>query len=122
MESILTSIKKQLGIEEDYTHFDPELIIYINSSIATLTQMGVGPVEGFTIEDDLATWTDFVGEDPRMKMVPSCIFMKVKLMFDAPQSSIVMETIKQMIAEQEWRLTHAAAEMKQEQEEASQNG
>ena len=63
MESILTSIKKLLGITEDYTHFDDDLIMHINSVFTILTQLGVGPKEGFRIEDEIATWNDFVQTD-----------------------------------------------------------
>ena len=63
MESILTSIKKMLGIPEEYDHFDPDLIMHINSVLSILTQIGVGPSEGFRIEDDLATWEDFLDDD-----------------------------------------------------------
>ena len=69
MESILTSIKKMLGIPEEYDHFDPDLIMHINSVLSILTQIGVGPSEGFRIEDDLATWEDFLGDDTNYEAV-----------------------------------------------------
>ena len=63
MDSILISIKKLLGIEEDYTHFDIDLIMHINSAFMVLNQLGVGPTEGFSISDETATWSDFISED-----------------------------------------------------------
>lgn len=69
MESILTSIKKLLGITEEYEHFDVDIIMYINSAFSVLTQLGVGPEEGFRIEDAGAVWSDFLYDDPRLEMV-----------------------------------------------------
>ena len=104
MESILTSIKKLLGIPEEHEHFDPDLIMHINSVFMILAQMGVGPSEGFRIEDELATWEDFLPENSNMDSVKSYIHLKVKLLFDPPASSTVMEAMNRMIKEFEWRL------------------
>ncbi len=108
MESILTSIKKLLGIGEDYTHFDADIIMHINSVFAVLTQLGVGPSEGFSIEDDLATWNKFLPDDPRLNTVKSYMYMKVKLLFDPPSGSAHMEAMNRVIGEFEWRLNVAA--------------
>lgn len=109
MESILTSIKKLLGITEDYTHFDMDLIMHINSVFMILTQLGVGPTEGFRIEDELNTWSEFMSpDDLRFESVKSYIYMKVRLLFDPPQSSVVMNAMNQMISELEFRLNVAA--------------
>lgn len=108
MESILTSIKKLLGIGEDYTHFDADIIMHINSVFAVLTQLGVGPSEGFSIEDDLATWSEFLPDDPRLNTVKSYMYMKVKLLFDPPTGSAHMEAMNRVISEFEWRLNVAA--------------
>lgn len=107
MESILTSIKKLLGITEEYTHFDDDIIMHINSVFMILNQLGVGPKEGFYIEDDSAYWEDFISDLSQLQAVKSYIHLKVKLLFDPPASSAVMECIKQMIAELEWRLNVA---------------
>lgn len=104
MNSILTSIKKLLGIAEDYTHFDMDLIMHINSVFSILTQLGVGPSEGFSISDASATWDDFMTADPRLESVKSYMYMKVKLLFDPPLSSSVTESMNRMISEFEWRL------------------
>lgn len=108
MESILTSIKKLLGIEEEYKHFDADIIMHINSVFTVLTQIGVGPAEGFRIEDDLTTWNDFLGDDKRLDSVKSYMHMKVKLLFDPPTQSAVMESMNRMINEFEWRLNVTA--------------
>lgn len=113
MESILTSIKKLLGIEEDDKYFDTEIIMHINSVFTILTQLGVGPSEGFSIEDDLTTWEEYLGDDMTLfQSVKSYIFMRVKLLFDtSTTSSAVIESMNRMINEFEWRL-NANAESK----------
>lgn len=108
MESILTSIKKLLGITEEDEHFDPDLIMHINSVFTILTQLGVGPSEGFRIEDESATWDDFIDEDDNLDAVKSYIHLRVKLLFDPPLSSTVIESMNRMISEFEWRLNVAA--------------
>lgn len=109
MESILTSIKKLLGITEEYTHFDADLIMHINSIFTILTQLGVGPKEGFRIEDELATWNDFLQTDSVLfDSVKSYMHLKVKLLFDPPLSGTVMESYNRMISEFEWRLNVTA--------------
>lgn len=104
MDSILTSIKKLLGITESYEHFDPDIVMHINSALMILTQLGVGPPEGFVIEDDSSLWTDFLADTTNLEAVRSYVFMKVKLMFDPPTSGIVTEAYNRMVTELEWRL------------------
>ena len=84
MDSILTSIKKLLGIAEEYEHFDQDIVMHINSAFSVLTQLGVGPEEGFRIEDASKTWFEFL--------------------YDPPLSSAVMEAINRQISELEWRI------------------
>lgn len=108
MESILNSIKKMLGPSADYDHFDPDIIMHINTVFMTLTQLGVGPPEGFYIEDDTTTWLEFIPELTKLQAVKTYIYLKVKLVFDPPQSSAVIESMNKQIAELEWRLNHAA--------------
>ena len=105
--SILTSIKKMLGIAEDYTEFDEDIITHINSVFLNLTQLGVGPEEGFMIEDDTAVWEDFIDNSIQLQAVKTYIYLKVKLLFDPPLSSSVTESFTRMIAELEWRLNAA---------------
>lgn len=104
-ESILTSIKKNIGIEENYTHFDLDLITHINSVFSILTQMGVGPESGFQISGSSETWGQFMdSENECLIMVKSYVYLKVRLIFDPPISSSVMEAINRQISEMEWRL------------------
>jgi hypothetical protein len=107
MDSILTSIKKLLGIEAEYEHFDPDIIMHINTAFMILTQLGVGPSEGFAIEDETSVWSDFLPANPRLESVKSYIYLKVKLLFDPPLSSSVIESINRSINELEWRLNVA---------------
>jgi hypothetical protein len=107
MESILTSIKKLLGITEDYDHFDQDIIMHINTVFMVLTQLGVGPENGFHIEDDTTTWADFLEDPTRLQMVKTYMGLKVRLLFDPPSSSTHMNAITQAIAEFEWRLNIA---------------
>ncbi|MBS5198276.1 MAG: hypothetical protein KHY93_14245 [Clostridiales bacterium] len=109
MESILQSIKKLIGITEDYTHFDADIIIYINSVFMILNQLGIGLPNGFSISDDTSTWTDYLPEDNKnFEAVKTYMYLKIKLIFDPPMSSAVMEAMKQMISELEWRLNAEA--------------
>lgn len=109
MESILISIKKLLGIPNDYTQFDDDIIMHINSVLLNLTQLGVGPETGFSIEDDSAEWTDFVDieNNAQLHAIKTYIYLKVKLLFDPPLSSSVTDAMNNQIAELEWRLNAA---------------
>lgn len=111
MESILTSIKKMLGITEEYQHFDADLIMHINSVLSILTQLGVGPSEGFFIEDDSATWYDFIPANTNFEMVKTYVHLRVKVIFDPPASSVVMASMERMINEFEWRINILAETM-----------
>lgn len=111
MESILTSIKKLLGIAEGYTHFDDDLILHINSIFSVLTQMGIGPSTGYMITDAGNTWDEFTENKFYYEGVKNYIHLRVKLVFDPPLSSAVTEAINKMITELEWRL-FAASETK----------
>lgn len=102
-ELILTSIKKLLGIYEENTDFDTDILIHINSVITILNQLGIGPDEGFTVDEE-TTWNDYLDDDKKINSVKSYIYLKVKLIFDPPMSSAIKEANKQMIDELEWRL------------------
>ena len=106
-ESILTSIKKLLGITEECTDFDKDLIIDINSVLMILTQLGIGPPEGFTIVDSTATWSEFISNIKQLAAVKTFVHLKVRLIFDPPMSTAVLESMKEIIKETEWRLTNA---------------
>lgn len=110
MESILTSIKKLLGIDETYEHFDPDIIMCINSALTVLTQLGVGPTRGFSIQDAEATWSDFLPENSNaFESVKTFIHLKVKLMFDSKSmNSTEIECTNNILRELEWRLNVSA--------------
>lgn len=104
--SILTSVKKTLGIEDEYTDFDLDIIMAINTSLNSLTQIGVGPKNGFQIEDKSASWNDFIKNDKRLNMVKTYVNAKVRLIFDPPQLSSVTECLKETIREYESRISY----------------
>lgn len=106
-ESILTSTKKVLGIGEDYTVFDEDILMHINSAFATLHQLGLGPDEGFTVTNKDATWTSFLDGDPRLNSVKTYVYLKVRTVFDPPGTSFLLQAIDQQIKELEWRLNVA---------------
>lgn len=111
MESILTSIKKLLGIEEECEHFDSEIIPHINTVLDDLTQMGVGPSEGYAIEDKTSTWIDFLSKgksDQKMERVKTYTYLRVQLLFDPPESSAHISVIERQIEKLEWRMSVAA--------------
>lgn len=114
MESILTSIKKMLGITEEYEHFDTDIIIHINSVFFTLTQIGVGPENGFSISDKHAKWSSFVSETDNLEALKSYMYLKVKLLFDPPTNNAVIEKIEEQTKEFEFRLLIAAESKQQE--------
>lgn len=105
-ESILTSVKMALmGVTEDYTAFDPQIILNINSVFPTLHQLGVGPEEGFSISDASSKWSDFLGENETLlQFVKLFIVNKVKLSFDPPSSSFVLSALETQTKELEWRI------------------
>ncbi len=119
MDSILTSIKKLLGITEEYDHFDPDIIMHINSAFSVLTQLGVGPASGFSISDKTAVWSDFVDTDSRLEMLKSYMYLKVKLLFDPPLGTASIEAINRQISELEWRIN---VTVDPEIKEENQNG
>lgn len=101
--SILKSTKKALDLDEDYTAFDGNILMHINSVFSTLHQLGVGPTDPFMIEDATPTWDDF-SPDPRLSAVRSYVYLRVRMLFDPPTTGFLMDALKQQIAEMEWRL------------------
>jgi hypothetical protein len=103
-QSILTSTKKVLGIAADYTAFDLDIITHINTAFSTLTQLGVGPEVGFMIEDESPVWADFFVDDLQYNSVKSYVFLRVRHLFDPPQTSYLIAATERQIQELEWRL------------------
>ena len=109
MESILKSIRKTCNIPEDSTTFDTDLIMQINTAFMNLTQMGVGPTDGFIVKGEYEKWSDFISEDDKKhEGVKTYVFLKTKLVFDPPPSSTVLQSYNETIKELEWRLNVAA--------------
>lgn len=105
MESILTSIKKMLGLTEEYEHFDVDIVMHINTTFRVLHQLGVGPSKVFRITNSDAIWNDFIAEDCEgFDEVKTYVYQRVKLLFDPPLSSAHLTALKEGIAEFEWRL------------------
>jgi hypothetical protein len=105
--SILISTKKILGLDQSYTAFDQDVLTHINTAFSTLNQLGVGPVQGFFIEDETPTWDDFLDmvDDVMMhNMVKTYVYLRVRLLFDPPQTSYLIEALNQQLKEFEWRL------------------
>lgn len=102
--SILTSTKKNLGLTEDYTEFDQDILMHINSTFATLNQLGIGPDNGFAIEDAAPVWSDFIGTDKRLNSVKTYVYLKVRQLFDPPTTSYLITAMEKQVQELEWRL------------------
>jgi len=104
-ESILDSTKKILGLEATYTPFDLDVITHINAAFSILNQLGVGPEEGFSILDNQAVWADFVVPTNQLHLVKTYVYLKVRILFDPPSTSFLLDTYNNQIKEYEWRLS-----------------
>ena len=104
IDSILDSIKQQLGIGLDDTSFDKELVLHINGALMVMTQLGVGPDEGFRITGVNETWAQFLGDRTDLELVKSDVFLRVKLIFDPPTNSFLVNAINDQIKENDWRI------------------
>lgn len=104
-ESILKSTKKTLGLDSEYTAFDPDVVTFINSVLSDINQLGVGPEGGLTIEDDQAVWDDLDIPPNQLNTAKTLIYLKVRMMFDPPPTSFAIEAMNKQIEQQEWRLS-----------------
>lgn len=104
MDTILTSIKKLLGIEKTDTSFDADVIMSINTSLFSLNQLGVGPEEGYFIIGDTETWVEFIGERKDLEVIKTFIYLKTRLLFDPPTNAFAIEAMERSIKEYEFRL------------------
>lgn len=107
-ENILNSIKKLLGIPEDYTAFDQDIMIHINSVFMILSELGVGPSNGYSLKDGTEKWGDFISDDENLEGIKTYVYMKVKMIFDPPLNSAVLASMKELISEFEWRINNEA--------------
>lgn len=104
IQSILTSTKKTLGLDESYTAFDHDIITHINSVFSTLHQLGIGPPEGYMIEDATNVWSEFMGTDAPMNAVKTYMYLRVRLLFDPPPTGYLVDSMQKQIEQMEWRL------------------
>lgn len=107
-ENILNSIKKLLGIPEDYTAFDQDIMMHINSVFMILSELGVGPSNGYSLKDGTEKWGDFISDDENLEGIKTYVYMKVKTIFDPPLNSAVLASMKELISEFEWRINNEA--------------
>lgn len=123
-DSILTSIKKLLGITEDYTHFDTDITMHINTAFSVLTQIGVGPATGFHITGANETWSSFIGEPSFVEMIKSYVYLRVRMLFDPPVNGSLIDAMNKQIDQYEWRIMVALdpTETDNEGEETQVNG
>lgn len=111
-DSILDSTKEALGLAPDYDVFDAQVIMHINTVFATLNDLGIGPTLGFEIEDNTALWSTYQDGDIPLNRVRTYMYLKVRMLFDPPTTSYLLNAYEKQIAEIEWRL-HAARENKE---------
>lgn len=104
MDSILTSVKQLLGLSEAYTDYDNDIVLIINATFMTLTQLGVGPEVGFSITDKTALWTDFLNTSLKLEGVKLYVSLKTRLSFDPPSSSFVLAALENQVKELEFRI------------------
>lgn len=102
-DSILQTIKKLLGIHEEYEAFDQDIIVHINTVLNILSQMGVGKKD-FFITGSSESWTDYTEDRRNIEMVKSYIYLKVKKQFDPSNNGTINTAYEEMIKELEWRL------------------
>lgn len=103
-DSILTSIKKLMGLTEEYDAFDQDILILINSVLFELEQIGVKAKDGFTLSDKTAVWSDYSDDDSLLNALKPYIYMKTKLSFDPPTSSGALDSMNRIIDRFEWRI------------------
>lgn len=103
-DSILDSTKKILGLDSTYTPFDLDIITHINSTFSILDQLGIGPEGGFMITDEVPTWDDYLVPQNQLNMVKTYVFLKVRMLFDPPTTSFLIEAMNNQIREHEYRL------------------
>ena len=103
-ESILKTIKQLIGCPDDFEQFDLDLIVHINSAFATLTQLGVGPKEGYRITGADNEWSEFEDDIQKLSLIKDYVYIKTRLLFDPPTSGSLMDSLKEQLKEMEWRL------------------
>lgn len=103
-DSILNTTKKLLGIGKDQTDFDIDVIIHINAVFSILSDLGVGPENGFSITDESTQWSEYTQDEIVLEKVKTYMYLKVRLYFDPPTNSTLLESMTNLASEMEWRL------------------
>lgn len=111
-DSILTSTKKNLGLTEDDTSFDLDIITHINTVFVDLLDLGIGPEDGFMIEDKVPTWAQYFVDDALLNRVKTYMYLRVRLLFDPPTTSYAIAALEKQVEKLEWRIN-----MRREQNE-----
>jgi hypothetical protein len=106
-DSIFETIKALLGPDSNYTVYDNDILIHINSVLSTLTQLGIGPSSGFRVTGPIETWSEFLGDRSDIDSVKTYVYLKVKLIFDPPSNSSVAKAYEETCKELEWRMNVA---------------
>ena len=105
MDSILNTIKKLLGIDSEDDNFDTDITVLINSTIPALAQIGIGPPNGFVVTSADDKWVDWLVDNQiNVEGIKTYIYLKVKLIFDPPTNSTVIEAFNKSLSEMEWRM------------------
>lgn len=115
-ESILLSVKKLCGVAPEYKAFDDDFILWINAALSDVNQLGVGPAEGFEIEDEFSEWIEFLGDSPIYNRVKTYVAKHVRLSFDPPNTSFGIQMIKEQLEEQAWRIVAAQEDIEAAEE------
>lgn len=110
-DSILTSTKIAMGVIPEYDSFDNQILMLINSAFSTLSQVGIGPDDGFSIDDDSTTWNEYLDGKRILNMVIQYVHIYVRLSFDPPQNSFAVQSMKDQLNELIWRINVQAEKM-----------
>lgn len=102
--SILDTTKKALGIDADNKEFDVDIIMHINSTFSILNQLGVGPTDGFAINDSSTLWSAYLQDNLLLNSVKSLMYLQVLVWFDPPGTSFVLTSRQEQLKELQWRI------------------
>ena len=111
-DSILVTIRKLVCGDPYANHFDTDLLVHINACFSILNQLGVGPEKGFVVTDETQNWGDYTADSIVLNLVKTYITLKVRLIFDPPLTSSVLEAMNKEISQLEWRLNVAVDPVK----------
>lgn len=107
-KTILEDIRHAIGLGDEHTFFDSDLILHVNSTFDIIHQLGAGPIDGFVIEDGSETWDDYFAGYKTIEFIKTYMYISVKLVFDPPQNSFLVKALEDKQKEYEWRINVAA--------------